>query len=306
MDKHLKPASRATADPGGVIDNPWAQLRQFTDARIGLGRAGISLPTHQHLAFQLAHAKAQDAVHLPLDLAALSEALADLDAGDNSRSLPVKGLLQLKSRAADRMTYLQRPDLGRRLDQASHDRLSQAVDVSVDVPGGVAGDARVENLARPYDLAIVVVDGLSALAVQNNAPPFLQAFYQALADDGDDWRLAPLTLVEQGRVAIGDEVGQLLNANAVLVLIGERPGLSSPDSLGLYLTWGPRPGLTDASRNCISNVRPAGLAHGDASHRLIHLLREARQRKLTGVQLKDRTEDAVIEQHGGAKNFLTE
>lgn len=295
MDKNSMPpaqAERTKEKPspdssseyrGGVIQNPWSHLRQFTDARIGLGRAGVSLPTHELLAFQLAHAKAQDAVHLPLDVDLLCDRLAALESSDQDTAP-----LRLHSQAADRMTYLQRPDLGRRLNHESRAMLTQ----------GPAAPAAA------YDLAIVVADGLSSLAVQNNAPPLLDAVYQVLAADTQEWRLAPLVVVEQGRVAIGDDVGELLNARAVLVLIGERPGLSSPDSLGLYLTWAPRPGLTDAHRNCISNVRPAGLAHTDASTRLLYLLRESRQRKLSGVQLKDRTEDAVIEQQTGSKNFL--
>ncbi|WP_192034690.1 ethanolamine ammonia-lyase subunit EutC [Halomonas sp. YLGW01] len=267
----------------GVTDNPWHHLRQFTDARIGLGRAGISLPTACSLEFQLAHARAQDAVHLPLDVETLCrdlEALEGLEA-----SLPIQ---RLHSLVPDRLTYLQRPDWGRRLDEASRQRLSQA-----------------GHAPQPaFDLAITVVDGLSSLAVQHNAVPFLEALTQALADDDQPWSLAPLSVVEQGRVAIGDEVGELLNARVVLVLIGERPGLSSPDSLGLYMTWGPAVGLTDAYRNCISNVRPAGLAFAEASRRLLYLLRESRAKGLSGVKLKDRTQDDVIESSGGIRNFL--
>ncbi|MBB3143540.1 ethanolamine ammonia-lyase subunit EutC [Halomonas organivorans] len=263
----------------GVTDNPWHRLREFTDARIGLGRAGTSLPTRRSLEFQLAHARAQDAVHLPLDVEALRCALDGLETGQ-----PIH---RLHSRAADRETYLQRPDWGRRLDAASRERLAD------DAP------------RPPVDLAIAVVDGLSSLAVQQNAPPFLEGLMRRLAEDDQDWSLAPLTVVEQGRVAIGDEIGECLNARAVLVLIGERPGLSSPDSLGLYLTWGPRVGLNDAARNCISNVRPAGFVFEEASRRQMYLLREARARGLSGVQLKDRTQDDVIESSGGVRNFLT-
>ncbi|TDX28156.1 ethanolamine ammonia-lyase light chain [Modicisalibacter xianhensis] len=266
----------------GVTDNPWRRLREFTDARIGLGRAGISLPTDRLLEFQLAHARAQDAVHLPLDVERLCHDLAELT-NDAPPCI-------VHSRAADRLTYLQRPDWGRRLDEASRERLSHGEDTP----------------QAPFDLAIVIVDGLSSLAVQQNAAPFLRELTEAL--DGDSqfgWHLAPLTVVEQGRVAIGDEIGELLNARAVLVMIGERPGLSSPDSLGLYLTWAPKVGLTDAYRNCISNVRPAGLAYPEASRRLRYLLRESRQKQLSGVQLKDRTQDDVIDHQGdGIRNFL--
>ncbi|NVN56387.1 ethanolamine ammonia-lyase subunit EutC [bacterium Scap17] len=264
-----------------VTPNPWQRLGQFTDARIGLGRAGISLPTNRSLEFQLAHARAQDAVHLPLEIPRLIEDLNQLTALANAPQIQ-----RLHSRAVDRTTYLQRPDYGRRLDEDSRQQLS-ALD------------------AQPADLAIVVVDGLSSLAVQNNAGPFIAALLEALAEDGPDaWSLAPISVVEQGRVAIGDEVGELLNARAVLVMVGERPGLSSPDSLGLYLTWQPRIGLSDASRNCISNVRPAGLDFAMAAQRLHYLLREARKLGLTGVGLKDRSGETALEGGTGIQNFL--
>ena len=172
-------------------------------------------------------------------------------------SLGVPHIL-LRSAAPDRTTYLRRPDLGRKLSSDSHlDR----------------GD---------YDAAIVIVDGLSAPAVHHHAVPLLQALR---LDDG--WRLAPLTVVLQGRVAIGDEIGEQLGARMVVVLIGERPGLTSPDSLGIYLTWAPRPGRTDAERNCISNVRTEGISYELAAHKLRFLMNEARTRKLSGVGLKE-------------------
>ncbi|MGP5323426.1 ethanolamine ammonia-lyase subunit EutC [Vreelandella titanicae] len=266
-----------------VVENPWERLNAFTDARIGLGRAGVSLPTSKLLAFQLAHAQAQDAVHCPLDVEALSTELTQaLDLSEAP--------LRLHSHAQDRAMYLQRPDYGRRLNDETREHLQKAT----------ASQQR-------YDLAIVVVDGLSALAVQQNSAPFLGALYQMLSSDAADWQLAPLTLVEQGRVAIGDEIGALLNADAVLVMIGERPGLSSPDSLGLYMTWAPEPGLKDDRRNCISNVRPAGLQVEEAARRFFLLLKEARQLKLSGVKLKDRSEDDVLEgdsASGSTRNFL--
>lgn len=266
-----------------VVENPWERLNAFTDARIGLGRAGVSLPTSKLLAFQLAHAQAQDAVHCPLDVEALS---AELTHALDLSEAP----LRLHSHAQDRAMYLQRPDYGRRLNDEAREHLQKAA----------ASQKR-------YDLAIVVVDGLSALAVQQNSAPFLSALYQMLSSDAADWTLAPLTLVEQGRVAIGDEIGALLNADAVLVMIGERPGLSSPDSLGLYMTWAPEPGLRDDRRNCISNVRPAGLQMEEAARRFFLLLKEARQLKLSGVKLKDRSEDDVLEgdsASGSTRNFL--
>lgn len=267
--------------PGAVVENPWRRLREFTDARIGLGRAGISLPTSELLAFQLSHAQARDAVHLPLDIDALCSELA-ADPQLAALGEPIR----LHSQATDRMTYLQRPDLGRLLDDASREQLVALC------------------CEQPSDLAIVIVDGLSSRAIAQNAVPFLQRFMGLLASELPECSLAPLTIVEQGRVAVGDDVGALLNARAVLLLIGERPGLSSPDSLGLYLTWSPKPGLTDASRNCISNVRPAGLPHVEGAKRALYLLREAQRLKLSGVNLKDRTEDAVIEHRGSGRNFL--
>ncbi|MFP5302134.1 ethanolamine ammonia-lyase subunit EutC [Cobetia sp. SIMBA_158] len=281
-DQPSADAVSCSLEPDAIVTpNPWQRLGQFTDARIGLGRAGISLPTNRSLEFQLAHARAQDAVHLPLEIPRLIEDLNQLTALENAPQIQ-----RLHSRAVDRTTYLQRPDYGRRLDEDSRQQLS-ALD------------------AQPADLAIVVVDGLSSLAVQNNAAPFIAALLESLAEDGPDaWSLAPISVVEQGRVAIGDEVGELLNARAVLVMVGERPGLSSPDSLGLYLTWQPRVGLSDASRNCISNVRPAGLDFAMAAQRLHYLLREARKLGLTGVGLKDRSGETALEGGTGIQNFL--
>jgi ethanolamine ammonia-lyase small subunit len=249
-----------------IVPDPWQALRRFTDARIALGRAGISQPTAPQLAFQLAHARARDAVHLALDAGRLRHAL------EGGLTSPPVSCVLLHSAAADRNVYLQRPDLGRRLDPASRALLQSHV----------AGEAAQE---RPYDLALVVADGLSALAIEQNALPFLQALQPRIA--AQNWSLAPVAIVEQGRVAVGDEVGELLGAKAVVVLVGERPGLSSPDSMGLYLTWWPRVGLTDESRNCISNVRPAGMRYEEAAARLHYLLAEATQRKLSGVALKD-------------------
>lgn len=250
-----------------VTPAAWQGLRRFTSARIALGRAGHSLPTRAHLDFQLAHAQARDAVHLPFDAEGVASAIEALGVET----------LQLHSAAADRPIYLQRPDLGRRLDEPSRQRLLAR--------RGQRGDA-----AERFDVAFVVADGLSALAVHQNAAPLLGAITARLAAETPAWRVAPVALVSQGRVAVGDETGELLDANTVVVLIGERPGLSSPDSLGLYVTWAPRTGLTDASRNCISNVRPAGLSIDSAAAKLHYLLAESRRRRLSGVALKDETE----------------
>jgi ethanolamine ammonia-lyase small subunit len=252
-----------------VMPAGWEGLKRFTDARIALGRAGHSQPTVAHLAFQLAHAQARDAVHLPLDTDALSAGLQVLG----------MEVLRLHSAAPDRASYLQRPDWGRQLDGASRATLASWACSRED-------DAR-------FDLCFVIADGLSALAVMQSAAPLLQHLTERLrADAQPAWRLAPVTVVEQGRVAIGDEIAQGLRARCVVVLIGERPGLSSPDSLGVYFTWAPQPGTTDAQRNCVSNVRAAGLPVEQAAQRLHALLGEARRRGLSGVALKDETDMA--------------
>ncbi|MBV4486748.1 ethanolamine ammonia-lyase subunit EutC [Pseudomonas sp. SWRI153] len=259
--------------------NPWLELRRLTPARIALGRTGTSLPTRAQLDFQFAHAQARDAVHLPFDHATLGTQLSE---GGNESLL-------LHSAAPDRNSYLQRPDLGRKLSDESAQALR---DYAAAHPGGV-------------DLAIVVADGLSALAVHRHTLPFLTRLQEQMSGDG--WSVAPVVLVEQGRVAIGDEIGQLLGAKMVVMLIGERPGLSSPDSLGLYFTYAPKVGLTDAYRNCISNVRLEGLSYGMAAHRLLYLMREACRRQLSGVNLKDEAQLHTLESEAGAdmkRNFL--
>jgi len=264
-----------TAPPGGsvIVANPWQSLRRFTAARIALGRSGVSQPTTPQLAFQLAHARARDAVHAELDHAALADAL---------RAASGLDCVSLHSAAADRHVYLQRPDLGRQLDDTSRAALVPSAD--------------------GYDVAFVIADGLSALAIEQNALPLLQSLLPRLALE--QWKIAPLAIVRQGRVAIGDEIGHLLNARAVVVLIGERPGLSSPDSMGLYLTWTPHPELTDAARNCISNVRPAGLTWDAAAFKLHYLLSESRRRHLSGVALKDETASETTALDAPARNFL--
>jgi ethanolamine ammonia-lyase small subunit len=231
-------------------------LTQFTNARVALGRAGNSLPTGELLRFQLDHARARDAVFAELD----------------ERGLPAPHVV-VHSAARDRGVYRRRPDLGRVLREQSRGLLK-------------AGD---------YDAAIVLADGLSALAVNRHAGPLLEALLPLLA--AEDWRLAPLTVALQARVGLGDEIGRLLAARQVVMLIGERPGLTAPDSLGIYLTYDPRPGRKEAERNCISNVRPEGLPYGLAARKLHFLMREARVRKLTGVALK---EDAGLREAGAS------
>ncbi|MDY7566642.1 ethanolamine ammonia-lyase subunit EutC [Pseudomonas sp. RTC3] len=259
--------------------NPWLELRRLTPARIALGRTGTSLPTRAQLDFQYAHAQARDAVHLPFDHAGLRAQMAERG----------RDTLLLHSAALDRHSYLQRPDLGRRLNEASAQQLR---DYALAHPGGV-------------DLAVVIADGLSALAVHRHALPFLARMEEQTLSEG--WSLSPVILVEQGRVAVADEIGELLGAKMVVILIGERPGLSSPDSLGLYFTYGPKVGLTDAYRNCISNVRLEGLSYGMAAHRLLYLMREACRRQLSGVNLKDEAQLHTLESDAPlpvSSNFL--
>lgn len=244
-----------------VVDQPWAGLRRYTAARIALGRAGASLSTAAHLAFQQAHAEARDAVQAPLDVGALLAGLHALG----------EAPLRVHSRAPDRATYLQRPDLGRRLDAASAAQLA-----ALRLP--------------PADLAFVLADGLSALALQRQALPLFAALRERLLAEGG-WTWAPPVVATQARVALGDEAGALLRARCVVVLIGERPGLSAPDSLGLYFSWAPRVGLVDAERNCISNVRPEGLSPLAAAAKLHALLRAARTRQLSGIALKDEADE---------------
>ena len=235
---------------------PWAALRRFTDARIGLGRAGSALPIGEVLKLAMAHAQARDAVTTPIDWAAIETALAGLDLKT----------VRITSAAGDRDTYLRRPDLGRRLNAESRQRLA-----------AITGKAP--------DLVILVGDGLSSTGVAANAAKVITAFLPLARKAA--WTLAPVLLASQARVALGDEAGELLGARAVLVLIGERPGLSSPDSLGAYLTWGPRVGRKDGERNCISNIRHGGLSAGEAAFKVQWLLREAFRRQISGVQLKD-------------------
>ena len=242
--------------PAGPAPDPWTGLRAYTAARIALGRSGTSVPLREALAFKLAHAHARDAVYSALETDRLLAELPPL-------GLPV---VAARSQAATRPEYLQRPDLGRLLAAASRTQL--------------AGQA-----AGPCDLVLVLADGLSATAINSHALPLLRLLMPRLQQAG--FRLGPVVLAEQARVALGDEAGQLLQARLVLVLIGERPGLSAPDSLGAYFTFAPRPGLTDEARNCVSNIRPAGLGYAAGAEKLFFLLSEALRRQLSGVALKD-------------------
>lgn len=236
--------------------DPWEEIRAHTTARVALGRAGASLPTMEVLRFGLAHAQARDAVHLPLDVGALQAGLRE--AGFRT--------LRVKSQADGRQAYLLRPDLGRRLNAESRELLAREA---------------------PARIAVVVADGLSAIAAQRHALPVLSLFRECFSTDWNAASGVPVIVAEQGRVALGDDIGAALGAELAIVMLGERPGLSSPDSLGIYLTFAPRPGRMDSERNCISNVRPEGLDYGAAAHKLAWLAGEACRLRLTGVTLKD-------------------
>lgn len=262
-----------------VTKNPWQNLQHFTDARIGLGRAGVSAPTRELLAFQLAHARAQDAVHMDWDVCGFADKLLQetvikkhINSDKNTH------VLHLKSQALNREMYVQRPDYGRRLSPISVESLG----------------AYYDAYQPSFDLAIVIADGLSARAIDENAINFLQVWLPLLHREFPNLSIAPISLVQQGRVAVGDEVGQQLRAACCLMLIGERPGLSSVNSMGAYLTWAPIQGCKDAQRNCISNIRKAGLSYSQAALKANYLFAEARKLGLSGVQIKDRTEDGSI------------
>lgn len=240
--------------PADISNNdPWTEVRRFTAARLALGHAGNGLPTAAHLAFQLAHAKARDAVHTPLDAAALTERFG-------RRGWPAQ---QVTSAAPDRMTYLTRPDLGRRLS-----------------------DAAIHELSKPAvapDVAIVVADGLSSTAVAANAEAFVAALLPQLTAAGRS--VSALIVATQGRVALADHIGELLQAKVALIALGERPGLSAADSLGVYITWSPSRDRIESERNCISNVRAGGLAPAAAARQAADLIESMFRHRTSGVAL---------------------
>ena len=253
----------APSRPPSAIEDIWSRLRALTAARIGLDRSGSSLATAPLLEFRLAHARARDSVNAAIDVSRLAAELA-------GHGLPI---VAIDSAAPDRRTYLLRPDLGRRL--------------------GPAAQKTLRPHTGHYDLVVVVADGLSARAADRHVPPLLATLAPALR--AERWSLAPLVIVRQGRVAIGDSVAAELGARAVLVLLGERPGLSAPVSLGAYLTWRPVPQTTtDADRNCISNMRAGGLGYEEAASRLVYLLCEMRKRNVSGVALKDESGSRLL------------
>lgn len=249
--------------------DPWQQLKAFTRARIAIGRVGSSLPTKEVLDFGLSHAMARDAVHLALDIDALEN---DIQAQGFST-------VRAKSMAPDRASYLLRPDWGRRLHEQSLSSLQNL--------------HQAHTQSKPIDFLIVVGDGLSSLAVAKHVAPLLEEIRNLLPKD---WHTGHIVVASQARVAIADEIGHALGARMVAMLIGERPGLSSPDSLGIYLTYNPKAGLSDADRNCISNVRPEGLQYAAAAKKLVWLAKEASRLKISGVALKDESDMQEIGQ----------
>lgn len=259
-----------------VINNPWRQLRRYTDARIGLGRTGISQTTSTHLQFQLDHANARDAIHIPLDIDLIAEGLLVL--GISS--------IVLNSRAENRTVYLQRPDLGRRLDCISVETIKSCK----------------TQLSDSFDAVIVIADGLSSTAVHRHSIKLAEKICKGFAEQ--KMMIAPICIVDQGRVAIGDEIGELFNAKLIVMIVGERPGLSAPDSLGIYYTYMPKLGLTDVNRNCISNVRPAGMSVEIATKKLFWLVNESLKRRISGVNLKDESTGLSCEIKTHQSNFL--
>ncbi len=245
--------------------DPWSAFRRFTQARIALGRSGDGLPTPHVLDFQLAHAQARDAVLGRMDVAVLRAQLKDTDLADHP-------IVTVTSRAENRSAFLQRPDLGRQLSESDGDTL------------------RAAHTSKPPDVVFVIGDGLSALAIESYA---IEVFSDAMKQM-PDLSVGPLVMAQQARVALGDEIAVALNAQAVIILIGERPGLSAADSLGAYLTYRPRIGSQNADRNCISNIRNGGLYPREAAARINYLLRAAIKQGQSGFRLKDLSENELL------------
>lgn len=262
--------------PNDTHLDAWEKLKQFTDARIAIGRAGCSIPTTAMLEFQLAHAQARDAVYQVLDTDSLQDKLNAL--GLDS--------LVMQSQAKDKQEYLKRPDYGRLLSDESKQLFMQFK----------------QNNNATYDVCIVVGDGLSALAIEENALALIQSLQSQL--EHEQWTLAPIVLATGSRVALGDEVAEIFNAKMLVMLIGERPGLSSPDSMGIYYTWQAKSGYLDSKRNCISNVRPAGLSIPIATQRLINLMRQSKKLGYSGVNLKDEHEVESIDSNATQKRLF--
>jgi len=276
-DSLSRPEAAEIEPPATPRPHPLAQLRRFTPARIALGRSGNSLPTSELLDFGADHAMARDAVHASLDACGIAGQLAQAGLGS----------LRIHSAAPDRATYLRRPDLGRRLDDASRSALLS------------------RRLPTKPDLLFLIADGLSAIAPARYAVAVIEETRKLLGD-APIAPGAPVLIAEQARVALGDEAGEILDAEIVITLLGERPGLSSPDSLGIYLTWHPKVGRSDAERNCISNVRAEGMSPLRAAQTLHHLIGNARRLRLSGVELKDDFDPAALGGGSGSRPRLRE
>lgn len=272
-DKSIKQIDKQAFD----VD-AWHKLQNFTQARIGLGRSGGSLPTSAQLKFNQDHAKARDAVHAPIDFDAIKTTLKQQNLSS----------IHLHSKAKDRAEFLQRPDFGRRLNNNSKEALLHPA----------------SSHKKGVDVAIALVDGLSSVAIQKYGCELVQQLTFELKKLA--YTSSSIMLVEQGRVAIGDEIGEIINAKSMVLIIGERPGLSAHDSLGIYYTYKPKLGLNDASRNCISNIRPQGMSIKDATEKIIWLVNQSFNKKLSGVKLKDTTEttENTRTQHSVLGNFL--
>jgi ethanolamine ammonia-lyase small subunit len=268
MDNDLSAAAKSVAAKHG--QDVAESLQQYTSARVSLGQAGPAIPTREQLRFQLDHALARDAVHAQLDVTAMLQGLGQRKMECVALRSAVAG-----EPGGDRQLYLRRPDLGRALHPDSRETLLQCAAGAVKNP----------------DAVFVIADGLSALAVERHALPLLEALLDITKSfhPAEPWSVGPVCVVSQGRVAIGDEIGDLLHAKLSIVLIGERPGLSAPDSLGVYITWNPRPGRTDAERNCISNIRHEGLGYADAAQRISFYMDGAKRLQATGIALKEST-----------------
>ncbi|WP_136798683.1 ethanolamine ammonia-lyase subunit EutC [Desulfosediminicola ganghwensis] len=250
-----------------ITSDPWSKLRTFTDARIALGRCGTSLPVKESLEFKLAHARARDAVLVPADMVSLA----------NQLELQGYSTIQLESSVVDRMEYLVRPDKGRLLSETSSIALQH-------------------HGQRNFDIGITVCDGLSGPAIHENAYEGVSGFLECVAKT--ELRVAPVCLVTNGRVAIGDEIGHLLGCKMMILLVGERPGLSSSNSLGAYITYEPKPGITDEARNCISNIRTGGMSIAEGVRKITYLVESGLALGKTGVELKDKMSSSYLPLQG--------
>lgn len=249
--------------PNPIVPDPWTQLRTLTDARIGLGRCGVAQPLGANLDFKLSHARARDAVHTEFQQNQLVEEMS-----------AIHQAIALNSAAESRETFLTRPDLGRQLSDESKQKWLEVLD------------------GREFDIALIVGDGLSAKAIHENATPFVQGWLDLVIKAG--YSVAPIAVVKNARVAVADPIGVCANARISIILIGERPGLSSPDSMGVYITYAPKIGSTDDKRNCISNIRKAGYPIREGVRKTCYLIEQAMENRFSGVKLKDNMEVAYL------------